>query len=149
MPARTDGPSGNGPIPPNADLRFEVWLQHIERGVQRDSAKNHEYDKVAKAMLGHSADDLEVMKDEGIGTYARVLQDILHKTYVMKCRAEVKTVEGVGERLNFTILEATPMDYTAEALKLVDAIELLAKAPIDLTSVLSLYTSQHGTWACR
>ena len=33
-------------------------------------------------MLGHSADDLEVMKDEGIGTYARVLQDILHKTYV-------------------------------------------------------------------
>ena len=92
------------------------------------------FDDVATAMLGHSADDLEVMKDEGIGTYARVLQDILHKTYVMKCRAEVKTVEGVGERLNFTILEATPMDYTAEALKLVDAIELLAKNPIDLTS---------------
>ena len=53
---------------------------------------------------------------------------------VMKCRAEVKTVEGVGERLNFTVLEATPMDYTAEATRLVDAIEQLANAPIDLAS---------------
>ena len=52
----------------------------------------------------------------------------------MKCRAEVKTVEGVGERLNFTVLEATPMDYTAEATRLVDAIEQLANAPIDLAS---------------
>ena len=70
------------------------------------------------------------IRHEGLGTYARVLQDILHKTYVMKCRAEVKTVEGVGERLNFTILEATPIDYTAEAL--VDAIEQIDY--IDLAS---------------
>ena len=72
----------------------------------------------------------------GVGTYARVLQDILHKTYVMKCRAEVKTVEGVGERLNFTILEATPIDYTAEAMGLVDAIEQIdyVRDYIDLAS---------------
>ena len=54
----------------------------------------------------------------------------------MKCRAEVKTVEGVGERLNFTILEATPIDYTAEAMGLVDAIEQIdyVRDYIDLAS---------------
>jgi len=52
------GPQGNGPVPPNADLKFEVTLTKITPQTsclgpgQRDSRKTHEYDAIAKQMLG-------------------------------------------------------------------------------------------------
>lgn len=48
------GPSGNGPIPGGADLKFEVHLLKIERAVQRDGRQHHEYEKVAKGLLGQA-----------------------------------------------------------------------------------------------
>eukprot|EP00322_Chrysochromulina_rotalis_P011588 CAMPEP_0115847404 /NCGR_PEP_ID=MMETSP0287-20121206/10366_1 /TAXON_ID=412157 /ORGANISM="Chrysochromulina rotalis, Strain UIO044" /LENGTH=233 /DNA_ID=CAMNT_0003301239 /DNA_START=27 /DNA_END=728 /DNA_ORIENTATION=+ len=62
------GPAGNGPIPPNADLKFEVHLVKVtpqtsclgpgqHGGVQRQS---HEYAKVADQLLGRAPrEDLE------------------------------------------------------------------------------------------
>lgn len=62
------GSTGNGPIPPNSDLKFEVHLVKVtpqtsclgpgqHGGVQR---KNHEYAKVADQLLGRAPrDDLE------------------------------------------------------------------------------------------
>jgi len=63
------GPAGNGPIPPNADLKFEVHLTKVTRqtsclgpgqhgGVQRQS---HEYAKVADMLLGKAPrEDLDL-----------------------------------------------------------------------------------------
>ena len=48
------GTSGNGPIPPGADLKFEVELLKIERAIVRDSKRHDEYEKVAKQMLGQA-----------------------------------------------------------------------------------------------
>merc|ERR550514_1703433 len=56
------GAQGNGPVPPNADLKFEVQLLKITRqtsclgpgqhgGVQR---KNHEYADLANQLLGRA-----------------------------------------------------------------------------------------------
>ena len=51
----------------------------------------------------------------------------------MKCRAQVDEEDGFGERLNVTVLEAEPIDYAEEARMLIDAIDSLEHAPIDLT----------------
>ena len=63
------GPAGNGPVPPNADLKFEVHLVKItpqtsclgpgqHGGVQRQS---HEYAKVADQLLGRAPrEDLDL-----------------------------------------------------------------------------------------
>ena len=49
------GAQGSPPaVPPSADLKFEVHLLKIERAVQRDGRKHHEYEKVAKGLLGQS-----------------------------------------------------------------------------------------------
>ena len=48
------GPSGNGPIPPNADLKFEVELLKVERAIVRDSRRHDQYEAVAKQMLGQA-----------------------------------------------------------------------------------------------
>ena len=43
------GANGNGPIPPNADLSFEVHLLRIERGTQRGDSQ-----QVAEQTLGQA-----------------------------------------------------------------------------------------------
>jgi len=52
------GAAGMGPVPPNADLKFEVHLTRLVRQTscvgpgQRDSLQTHEYGALAKQMLG-------------------------------------------------------------------------------------------------
>ena len=108
-----------------------MWIVYTKGiGDSTDSTFCTAFDDVATKMLGVSADELELMDAE---KFDEVIKQALHKTYIMKCRAQVDEEDGFGERLNVTVLEAEPIDYAEEARMLIDAIDSLEHAPIDLT----------------
>ena len=113
------------------DVEYAYWLPAgFDGAIRTDSTFCTAFDDVATKMLGVSADELELMDAE---KFDEVIKQALHKTYIMKCRAQVDEENGFGERLNVTVLEAEPIDYAEEARMLIDAIDSLEHAPIDLT----------------
>lgn len=47
--------AGGGKIPPNAALKFEVWLKDIQRGTSNVAGQREQYMSAAKMMLGGGA----------------------------------------------------------------------------------------------
>jgi replication factor A1 len=75
-------------------------------------------------IMGMSADDLfELSELEEEKPYLDAFVEANCKTYIFKCRAKLDVYED-QQRVRYQVIAASPLNYAAEAAKLVEQIKL-------------------------
>lgn len=86
------------------------------------------FDDVGRMIMGKSADELYDLNDTESSSYDNrayldTFANALCKTYIFKCRAKMDVYQEV-QRVRLQVMGATPINYAAEAMKLVEQIKL-------------------------
>lgn len=82
------------------------------------------FDDVSNIILGISASELSVMKDQQTLThdsYSIVFNKATFKEYLMKARSKFEIYQDEG-RVKTTVVSITPIDYVDECRQLLEAI---------------------------
>lgn len=86
------------------------------------------FDEVGRMIMGKTADELhelseDNMSDENNKAYLNIFSEANFKTYIFRCRAKLDTYDG-QQRVRYQVLSANPVNYAAEAARLVEQIKL-------------------------
>lgn len=80
------------------------------------------FNDTGELIVGRTAKELYTVKTE-LGTDAMnaLCSEALFKTYLMRARVKYEQVNDT-QRLKYTVLRADPVDWRAESLQIIDAI---------------------------
>lgn len=86
------------------------------------------FDDVGRMVMGKNADELYELNDTESPSYDNkayldAFAEANCKTYIFKCRAKMDLYQD-QQRVRYQVMSASPLNYAAEAAKLVEQIKL-------------------------
>lgn len=82
------------------------------------------FDEVGRAVMGMSADELfDLQEQEDQKPCLDAFQNANGKSYIFKCRAKMDVYQD-QQRVRYQVMNASPLNYAAEAAKLIEQIKL-------------------------
>ncbi|KAI9683656.1 MAG: Replication factor A protein 1 [Trizodia sp. TS-e1964] len=81
------------------------------------------FDEVGKLLMGMSADELVLHKDNGDKAADEAFQEANCKTWIFKCRAKMDNYQD-QQRVRYQVTSASPLNFSVEAAKLAETLKL-------------------------
>ncbi|KAI9828236.1 MAG: Replication factor A protein 1 [Phylliscum demangeonii] len=81
------------------------------------------FDDVGRLIMGLSADELQVKKENDEKAAAEIFAEANCKTFIFRCRAKMDNYQE-QQRVRYQIASASPLNYPAESLILADLLKL-------------------------
>jgi replication factor A1 len=82
------------------------------------------FDDMGAKIMGHTANELHLMKEEDHAGYEAAFERILMKQFSFKLRAKTDSYNG-QQRIKTSILEAEPIDFQRDTLAILDMIKAM------------------------
>jgi replication factor A1 len=80
------------------------------------------FDEVGVSLLGKTADEMAILKEQNPDEYERTLSVMLFKPFLFKCRAKTEMYQS-EPKIKVTCFAVTPIDYLSESKLMIEKIK--------------------------